>query len=400
MAVAAVVRPTASTSQPKIAAKELAPPIWWSNAIMFLGIHAVAMIALARPPADWRPYVLAYLNWQIATLGITLGYHRLWSHRSYTATFPLRVVLAVSGTLGFQGSIKWWVVRHRLHHRFTDTDSDPYSAERGLIFSHVGWIFRKPRYAKLRYVDQSDLSADPVVRFQHRFFVPLALVLGFVLPAVVGHFWFGSGWQGLLWGGFVARIAVWHCTFLINSLAHYIGDRFYTTDVSARGNLILAILTNGEGFHNYHHAFPCDYRNGIKKYDWDPTKWIISLLHHHTGLVPKVRCIRDSDIERARKRVVKLHSGSPRTDEPDTKRPLPSLNRATAREAYKDRQVIILDGYAVDVEAYAHEHPGGEGIFRAYFGARDASVPFRTLNHHTTHARALMQDMRIAVVTD
>jgi stearoyl-CoA desaturase (Delta-9 desaturase) len=172
------------------------------------------------------------------------------------------------GTLGFQGSIRstycgslvddrWWVLRHRLHHRFTDTESDPYSADKGLFYSHVGWIFVKVEYPALKFVDKSDLDHDPVVRFQHRWFVVLAVFGGLLLPALVGQLWIGNWREGFIWGGIISRIAIWHCTypyphfcsdglrFLINSLAHYIGEQYYTTEVTARGNFILALLTNG-----------------------------------------------------------------------------------------------------------------------------------------------------------
>jgi fatty-acid desaturase len=109
---------------------------------------------------------------------------------------------------------RWWVLRHRLHHRFTDTDSDPYSANKGLFYSHVGWIFVKEEYPKLKLIDKRDLDNDPVVSFQHRYFIPLAVVGGLVLPAATGQVWFGSWIEGLVWGGIIARIGIWHCTYL------------------------------------------------------------------------------------------------------------------------------------------------------------------------------------------
>ena len=109
---------------------------------------------------------------------------------------------------------RWWVLRHRLHHRFTDTESDPYSAVKGLFYSHVGWIFVKEEYPALKLVDKSDLDGDLVVRFQHRWFVILASMGGLLLPAIMGHFWFGSWKLGIIWGGIIARIAIWHCTYL------------------------------------------------------------------------------------------------------------------------------------------------------------------------------------------
>lgn len=375
------------------------PPIWWSNAILFCSIHLLALTAVLYRPSTWRPYFLCYINWQLATLGITVGYHRLWSHRSFTARAPLRLVLAIMGTMGFQGSIKWWVIRHRLHHRYTDTDSDPYSAEKGLFHSHMGWIFVKPHYPKVKLIDQTDLNADPIVIFQHKFFVPLSLSFGFALPALVGKLWFDDAWMGLLWGGLLARVAIWHCTFLINSLAHYIGDQFYSTDVSARGNFILAMLTNGEGFHNYHHAFPCDYRNGIAPLDWDPTKWIVYALHRYTTLIPSIRKISARDIDRARARVALAHSPLSGFAGPvEVKKDLPQMTREEIQRKYQDKAVVIIEGYLVEVGSYAEEHPGGEGLFRAHYGGGDATKGFQKLNHHTAHARGLVEDLRIAQV--
>ena len=124
----------------------------------------------------------------------------------------MKISLAVMGTLAFQGSIRWWVLRHRLHHRFTDTDSDPYDATKGLWFSHVGWIFVKTEYPKLRIIDKRDLDNDVVVSLQHRYFIPLATLGGFILPAAIGKIWLNDWIQGLLWGGIYARIAIWHST--------------------------------------------------------------------------------------------------------------------------------------------------------------------------------------------
>jgi stearoyl-CoA desaturase (delta-9 desaturase) len=109
------------------------------------------------------------------------------------------------------------VLRHRLHHRYTDTDSDPYSANKGLLWSHVGWIFVKEEYPALRLVDKGDLDSDPVVRFQHRWFILLALSGGLLVPALLGKYWIGNWQEGILWGGFVSRIAIWHCTYFPSS---------------------------------------------------------------------------------------------------------------------------------------------------------------------------------------
>lgn len=169
-----------------------------------------------------------------------------------------------------------------------------YNAKEGLYHSHMGWIFRKPTYPRMALVDRKDLDIDPVVRFQHKYYIPLTLALGLVAPTLIG--WsYGDAMGGYIWGGVVARILIWHFTFFINSLAHYLGDQAYSEDLTARGNLVsrsklqsrarggrtdhdigplqlLAIFTGGEANHNYHHAFPKDYRNGPLVLDWDPSK--------------------------------------------------------------------------------------------------------------------------------
>lgn len=224
------------------------------------------------------------------------------------------------GCLGFQGSIKWWVLRHRLHHRWTDSDSDPYNSKRGLFFSHMGWIFRKPKYEKLKLIDRSDLDHDPVVNFQHDHYVSLSLFLGFVLPYILSEFILksniNSSLDGLIWAGFISRILIWHFTFLINSFAHYFGERLFDLDISARSNFLLAIFTGGEANHNYHHVFPKDYRNGPGYLDWDPSKWIIYILHHYTNLVPKVHSTDPDEVEQVRQRVLKITSSKRKDGRP------------------------------------------------------------------------------------
>ena len=212
-------------------------------------------------------------------LGITAGYHRLWSHRAYQAAAPVRIFLALAGAAAYQGSIKWWVLRHRLHHRYTDTEHDPYDSTKGFFYSHMGWMFEKPKYPRMKWIDKSDLDGDFVVRLQHKIYPILAISLGLLLPTYLGSLW-GDALGGFLYGGFVSRIVIWHCTWFINSLAHAWGDQEFSHESSARGNTVLSVLTLGEGYHSFHHQFPRDYRNGIAFTDFDPTKWFIAGLSY------------------------------------------------------------------------------------------------------------------------
>ncbi|CAE6438712.1 unnamed protein product [Rhizoctonia solani] len=440
------------------ASKERPPraPIWWSNAIFFVSMHVMAIIGVYYYPIWLVPrktIALCILSWQLASFGITIGYHRLWSHRSFVARRPLRAVLAVMGALGFQGSIKWWCLRHRLHHRFTDDPiHDPYAATRGLWYAHLGWIFRKPRYERIPLVDKDDLEADPIVRLQHQFYIPVAVFFGLVAPTLIAKAW-DDALGGYIYGGILARILIWHCTFMINSLAHWEGLQPYTDEVTARGNLvgedqsfwydgpILALFTSGEGNHNYH-AFPHDFRNGPCAKDWDPSKWIIWALHQFTPLVTRVRRAREEDISRARRWMTYVHglgkdhlphewetldddaffqavaeveneSQSGRIGQlPETELETWDLTRLESYVQNERRIIILIDGWLVDVTRYMSEHPGGPALlgqhsFKPLLGAdpadiksdlpKDAGWAFNGgMNNHTRTARARMRTLRIA----
>jgi stearoyl-CoA desaturase (delta-9 desaturase) len=180
----------------------------------------------------------------------------LYDTYTYTqACLPIRVLMAVLGTMAWQGSIKWWVLRHRLHHRFTDTPLDPYDATRGLWFSHIGWMLEKPTYLRKReLINMSDVCADPVVVWQNKLYPALVILLGFVLPTLLGALLFDDALGGFLYMGCIARVISWNGIFLINSLGHYWGSQPYSVHLSATQSFFLAMLSNGEANHNSHHV--------------------------------------------------------------------------------------------------------------------------------------------------
>lgn len=218
-----------------------------------------------------------------AGLGITAGYHRLWAHRAYNASLPLQYFLALGGSGAVEGSIRWWSRGHRAHHRsvltfsslpkiatdpfatfsYTDTELDPYSAHKGFWWSHIGWMIFKGR-RQPGVADVSDLSANPVVRWQHRWYLPLIVGMGFIFPtAVAGLLW--NDWRGgFFFAGAARLLFVHHSTFCVNSLAHWLGDTPFDDKHTPRDHFITALCTVGEGYHNFHHQFPMDYRNAIK----------------------------------------------------------------------------------------------------------------------------------------
>jgi stearoyl-CoA desaturase (delta-9 desaturase) len=206
--------------------------------------------------------------------GITAGYHRLWAHRSYNASKFLQYFLALSGAGAVQGSIKWWSRGHRAHHRYTDTELDPYNANEGFWHTHMGWMLFKPR-RKPGVADVSDLANNEVVRWQHKYYIPLLLLMCFVVPTIIPWLGWGDARGGYVYAGLVRLCFVHHSTFCVNSLAHWFGESPFDDKHSPRDHVITALCTFGEGYHNFHHQFPMDYRNATKWYQYDPTKWFI-----------------------------------------------------------------------------------------------------------------------------
>jgi stearoyl-CoA desaturase (Delta-9 desaturase) len=257
-----------------------APPNW--PAIIMFTLTTVPVLTLF-PWYAWTYGFDGYeIGWAIALmfatgLSITAGYHRLWAHRTYQAHWSLRLVLMLFGAMSLQNSILIWASMHRIHHKHVDDeDRDPYSARRGLWFSHIGWMLRDYPSSALDFENARDLKDDPIVMFQHRHYLKLALAMNIGLPALLG--WLhGDLWGSLLMAGLLRLVASHHVTFFINSLAHYWGRQPYTTANTARDNGLLALVTYGEGYHNYHHLFQWDYRNGIRWWHYDPTKWLIAV---------------------------------------------------------------------------------------------------------------------------
>ena len=232
-------------------------------------------------------------------MSITAGYHRLWSHKAYDANVVIRFVYAIGGAFAIQNSALHWSSDHRVHHRHVDdNDHDPYSAKRGFWYSHIGWMLRE--YQAHRYHDYKnvrDLQRDPIVMWQHKYYLVLVLMTNFGIPLLFGLI-NGNVVGSLLLIGFMRLVISHHVTFFINSLAHMWGSQPYSDKNTAKDNPIVALLTYGEGYHNFHHAFQYDYRNAIKWWQFDPTKWWIKLLSWF-GLASNLKKIPEEKIIRS-----------------------------------------------------------------------------------------------------
>lgn len=248
---------------------------------------------------DWFQVALFFFMLATAGFSISTGYHRLFSHIAFQASWPVRLFTLIFGAAAFENSALMWSTEHRRHHKYVDHDDDPYSISKGFFYAHIGWLLFKLN-AEPPYDNVPDLLKDKLVCWQHRHVQAIAVMVSFVLPAIAGFFW--NGWAGAL-GAFliagVARVVVLqHCTFLINSACHVFGAQPYSEKCSARDSWFLAIFTFGEGYHNYHHEFQHDYRNGVKPWNIDPTKWIIWTLSK-IGLTKNLRRVPSEKIRLA-----------------------------------------------------------------------------------------------------
>jgi len=251
----------------------------WGSIGFFLAITLTTVIGLPIYVYHFglrRDDVTLFLVFSFLTiLAITSGYHRLYAHHAFKAHPAVQFVMLFFGAAAVQQSALKWSALHRQHHRFTDTEQDPYNITRGFFYAHMGWLlFWKQSF---NYDCVQDLQKNRLVMHQHKHFQSWSVIAGLVLPILIGAL-YGSWLGGLLFGVGARLTVVYQATFFINSAAHSFGKANYDPQVSAKDNWICALLTNGEGYHNFHHRFSSDYRNGIKWYHWDPSKWLIWLL--------------------------------------------------------------------------------------------------------------------------
>ncbi len=278
----------------------------WITSSFLIGTALIALIGVPiyifNYGIDLFQITMFFIYLCFTMMSITVGYHRLFSHISFKAKWPVRLFTLIFGACAFENSCLDWASDHRRHHKHVDHDDDPYDISKGFFWAHIGWLLFKLN-PEPPMDNVNDLRKDKMVVWQHKYVHWIGLVVGLILPAVLGYAW--NSWMGLApWegalGGFliagVARVVVaQHCTFFINSLCHTVGRQPYSTKHSARDSAIMAFLTFGEGYHNYHHEFQHDYRNGVKPWQWDPSKWTIWLLSK-VGLAEGLRRVPDAKI--------------------------------------------------------------------------------------------------------
>ncbi|XP_017145510.2 acyl-CoA Delta(11) desaturase-like [Drosophila miranda] len=239
----------------------------WINIVLFIYVHTASLygIWLLLTAIKWQTFVFSVIVFLFSTVGISGGAHRLWAHRTYKANLPLRLILLFFNTLAFQDAVYNWARDHRLHHKYSETDADPYNSRRGWFFSHIGWLCCKKHpnvTAKGKLIDLSDLRRDPLVMFQKKHYLILMPICCFLLPTLVPVYFWGES-LSVAWH--VPALLRWcmvlNGVWLLNSSAHLYGKRPYDQSISPTNQRFLIWLRMGEGYHNYHHVFPWDYKS-------------------------------------------------------------------------------------------------------------------------------------------
>ena len=382
----------------------------------------VAAAALAGVPFCFKTAVVFTIFYLLNGFGITAGYHRMFAHRAYHGHWALQWLMLFIGGGAFQGSAKWWSRNHRIHHRYIDTDLDPYNANRGFFFSHVGWMFMKQDYSNLGHVDISDLNASRAVRIQHTHYLKIAMLSGIILPTVIC----GLGWGDWLGGYFYAALAkmvfVHHTTFFINSLAHsnlFGASQNFSDNHTSHDSVFCALLTLGEGYHNFHHEFAQDYRNGIKWYHWDPTKWLIrgfEMCGLARGLIRTPNSVIRKNLLALRHKQHQAAADKLRVklDAYEKKVGVPVFYTWADIERRVDNgeKLMVVGDYVIDLckpvptgSGYTHNtkditwynsHPGGRKLLDMYVGKDATEAMAGGIYKHSAGAFNLLQHLRVA----
>jgi stearoyl-CoA desaturase (delta-9 desaturase) len=275
-------------------------PINWLNLVFLLGTLTIALIGtpwyLVKVGLGWPEAITFLVIWFFVGLSVTAGYHRLFAHKTYQAAWPVRLFLLVFGAGALENSVLNWAADHRIHHAHVDHDRDPYNITKGFWWAHIGWIFFQAEPIPKTVV--RDLAEDPLVVWQDKYYKWIGLGVALGIPLLVGVLT-GRVLGCMLIGGVLRIVVSHHGTFFINSLCHMVGGQPYSREHSARDSAIMAVLAFGEGYHNYHHSFPFDYRNGVKAWHFDPAKWMIWTLSR-VGLARDLRRAPEAAVLKAK----------------------------------------------------------------------------------------------------
>jgi len=363
-------------------------PHWFNisylSTMHVLGIYGLYIMLGLYQTLSWGVLGMALFFYYFSNVGITAGAHRLWAHRTYSASNSVEFLLMLMSACSNQGSVLKWARDHRVHHAHVDTDKDPHDANQGFWYSHVGWLLHQKRPEVVlagRSVYMDDLNDNKILQFQHKnaWFSPF---MCFVFPALVTGLFTGEYLKGMWVCGFARYMLTLHATWCVNSLAHLWGSRPYIPSILPRENLLVSIMAAGEGWHNYHHAYPYDYRTSeYGLWQWNPTTVFIDFFGafgHVWGRMSHEMRKQGDDQELAE----------------ITRRDFEVMSAQAACW-------LLIDGHVYDVTTFVGKklHPGGSKIIKQYFGKDVTDVFLKgegTKKHvHTPAALNLLKSYRI-----
>jgi stearoyl-CoA desaturase (delta-9 desaturase) len=376
----------------------------YSNLFITLVLPLAALYCSLYIPWRYNTVVFSVIYYNISMTSFVAGYHRLWAHHSFQSIPLLSYFYGIFGSSCALGSIKHCVGVHRAHHRYIDTEKDPHSVRKGVIWSHIAWLWWKPHFKVINSIRecQGDDLNDWFTVWQDENYIGLTALTCAIIPSFICGLW-GDYIGGLIVGGVLRGFIAQQSILLVNSAGHTLGTRPYDDRRSMRNNWLLSLFTYGEGMNNFHHEFANDYRNGIHWYDFDPVKWQLYLLSvfglvklHRVSNDSITQCLLQQQQKLIDQKRSQLNWGIPIEQ-------LPIITPQEFKRWAKDdpgRALIAVAGIIHDVSPFINDHPGGAPLIRSSIG-KDATSAFNgAVYAHSTAAHNLLATMRIAVLDD
>ena len=384
--------------------------VHWRNMLVTVFVPVVGFLLWLS--VDVHPTLqtvsFAFSQYVLTLLSVNILYHRYWCHQSFQIESPrlVKLLVLIASGAGIT-SARNWCSAHRAHHRHSDiTDRDPHNIRKGFLFSHIGWVVLRfnPRVVEAIHAEQLDkFTNDEAVQWQARHYLSWFVSAGLILPTLFCGCFYNDYLGGLIYAGFLKVFLVQQSTFLVNSLGHLVGSRPYNSSISARNNILVNMLTLGEGNQNFHQEFPNDFRNGPGWLSWDPTKWCLLLLRS-LGMVSHFRISSQSIIDKSRVQEQQRQLDNMRSSLywgiPISRLPVytPQQFRKLVSGS-PGRFYVVVDGIIHDVTPFAKDHPGGIELMYAANG-KDATTAFNgAVYQHSNAARNLLGTLRIGVLS-
>ncbi|KAI1323021.1 acyl-desaturase [Xylariaceae sp. FL0255] len=374
--------------------------ISWANLILAIFVPLAGFISTYWVPLHPYTAIFTLVYFFNTNLGVTAGCHRLWSHTSFKASWPLEAYLLAVAAGACEGSGYYWARVHRSHHRYTDTEKDPYWVGKGLFHAHIGWMVLKQDNKRVGRADVADLNQNRLLMWQHKHYWNIMFIMAYIFPTVMCGLW-NDFLGGFIYAAVIRTFLVQQSTFCLNSLAHWIGEQPFDDRHTPRDNWFTAIVTIGDGYHNFHHEFPSDYRNGIEWYHFDPTKWAI-WAWKKMGLASDLKEFRSNEIEKGRVQQLqkKLDGRRAKVDwgVPLDSLPVMEWDDFQTESKKNGRGLVAIAGVIHDVTDFIKEHPGGKALITSAIG-KDATAMFNGgVYDHSNAAHNLLSTMRVGIL--